>query len=290
MRQLSSIAKTEILLEPLRTRSERLAFLSAYARVAGTLGVISNKKRFTLRYSSIDIKAQLTSILQSALKNAPYRLTKTAFIFDCSAADTLLNTLKIFCADTGDYAKNIHEHLIKDDTAKLAALRALFIGAGFVTLSKGYHLEFAFNNGFLALDCQNILESNAIFVKKIERGDKTIIYIKGAEMVSDTLALLGATEAMLKLSDIFAERDASRTINRRLNCDLANIDKTVTLAAKQIEAIKLLQQNNKFDNLNQKLKDAATIRLSHPEASLEELAAIVGISKSGMRHRLNKLV
>jgi DNA-binding protein WhiA len=125
-----------------------------------------------------------------------------------------------------------------------------------------------------------------------KRRNGYIVYLKEAERIADFLQLIGATNAMLKFEDIRIVRDMRNSVNRLVNCENANINKTVAAAERQVENIKYLRDTIGLDSLPQKLQEIATLRLDNPEVSLKELGEMVpsgAISKSGINHRLRKL-
>ncbi|MCL2375142.1 MAG: DNA-binding protein WhiA, partial [Firmicutes bacterium] len=125
----------------------------------------------------------------------------------------------------------------------------------------------------------------------IKKNDTTqVLYYKNSEIISDLLAYLGAPQMALALHSLTVERETERRMRRIANCDEANINKIVTLARSHIAAIEKLEKTNKLERLPQKLLETAVLRKENPELSIEELALLAGISKSGMRHRLDKLM
>ena len=119
-----------------------------------------------------------------------------------------------------------------------------------------------------------------------------IVYIKEAEKIGDFLHIVGALNAMLAFEDLRIMRDMRNSVNRLVNCDTANLKKTASAAAKQIEDIELIDEKQGLDSLPEKLATLARFRLKHPELSLKELAMQVPdgpISKSGVNHRFKKL-
>jgi len=296
VRQFSERVKKEILNQGFSNDSESLAFLSAFARVAGAFGFSGGQKTFEFKADKEFIKIALHSALEQLFRveNLNFEILEKSIVFKGLAADELLQNLKIFVENSYgemEYSLQLADSFFTDNNIALSVLKAFFIGGGFITLVKGYHLEFAFSNGFLASDCIALLKQFCnIVAKQITRAGKEVVYIKGQEQISEFLTSVGATDSMLNLENISAERESAKLINRRLNCDMANIDKTVELAAKQIAKIENLQKSGKLATLSQKLIAAAELRLQHPEASLDELAEKLFISKSGIRHRLQKLM
>lgn len=191
-------------------------------------------------------------------------------------------------ADDGMSAvPGINDFLIMNKCCKTAYLKGVFLGAGSLSIPKqGYHLEIAVSNEVLAGDIVALIEEHDIECGIVRRKDKYVVYVKGADMISDTLALMGANRAVLQLNDILASRQVKQQTNRRYNCDLANLDKTVDVSMRQTEAINKLKGKLK----DEKLREMAEVRLSFPVASYNELATKLNISKSAVKYRLKKLI
>jgi DNA-binding protein WhiA len=125
-----------------------------------------------------------------------------------------------------------------------------------------------------------------------ERRNGHITYLKGAEEIADFLVLVGATNAMLKFEDVRIVRDLRNSVNRLMNCENANMNKTADAAKKQIENIQLIEVKVGLDSLPEKLREVAEVRLENPEISLKELGEILPsgpITKSGINHRIRKI-
>jgi len=296
MRQLSSIAKQEIIVSPLSSDGEKLAFISAIFRVSGTLIFSGGQKAYAVKVEGVEKLDEILEKLLLELDDTAFNfdIINGAFVFKGEDFSDLLDQLKIFVLDKKtqevNYTTNIHSSLKNSPSIALASLKGLFVGAGSVSVASGYHLEFNFNNGFLASDTKELFSEFNIDVKIIKRGERHVVYIKKQETIGDVLTLLGATAASLKLIDQSAQRESSQLINRRYNCDIANLNKQSELAAKQIQALQHLVDNNLLHALDKKLVQTAKLRLENPELTLAEFAALLGISKSGARHRLEKLL
>ncbi len=185
----------------------------------------------------------------------------------------------------------------KGETSKEELLKAIirgaFLGAGSINNPESkYHLEIILSTIYNAEKIINILKTFTIQAKKLERKNGYSIYIKDGEEISKLLALIGANSSVLKFEQIRVLRDMKNNINRKVNCETANINKTVNAAVKQIEAIKKLQKIGEFDKLSENLKEIAKIRIKNPDASLVELGQMLKdpIGKSGVNHRLNKIL
>ena len=166
-------------------------------------------------------------------------------------------------------------------------------------LNRGYHLEFTFDKADEARALCEDLAQYDIFAKLTTtvNNDAYRVYIKDSDSICNLLALTGANKSLLKLHDQIALRSVRNTSNRRANCDTANINKQIAVAARQIEAIRTLAgvknlAADAVENLAiipQELKAAAVARIENPEASYEELAQILGISKSAIVRQLRRL-
>lgn len=174
-----------------------------------------------------------------------------------------------------------------------ALVRGSFLGSGSINdPNKKYHFEIIFNNQENAVNVNNLLKLYELNVKELDRGNAYSIYIKEGEEISKILAFIGASSAVLKFEEIRVIKDTRNNINRIVNCETANLNKTVTAAVKQIEAIKKLKSEKKFADLSDSLKEIAELRLENPDISLIELGKMLSepIGKSGVNYRLNKLV
>ena len=178
------------------------------------------------------------------------------------------------------------------DEVKKTILRGSFLGAGSCTdPEKSYHLEIIFGDKKNADFISNLADSYGVDFKNIIYKDKFMLYVKEADQVSNFLACIGANKAVLKLEDIRVFKEMKNNVNRMVNCETANLNKTVDAAISQIEDIKFLQKINRFDELSPEVREVAFLRLEHPESSLKELGEMLTepIGKSGINHRLKKI-
>lgn len=182
---------------------------------------------------------------------------------------------------------------IEDEQEIKAIVRGSFLGGGSINdPNKKYHFEIIFNNKENANKIDIILNVFGINVKKLDRKSGYSLYIKDGEEISKILAFIGASSAVLKFEEIRVIKDTRNNVNRLVNCETANLNKTVSAAVKQIEAIKFLKKENKFADLSDSLKEIAELRLENPDISLIELGKLLRepIGKSGVNYRLNKII
>ena len=176
---------------------------------------------------------------------------------------------------------------------KKAIIRGTFLGAGSINNPENkYHLEINLSNVVNLHYIENLLIEFYINIKKLEQENKNSIYLKDGEEIAKFLALLGANKAVLEFEDIRVKKGMNGKVNRLVNCQTANLNKTINASVEQIEAIRKLQKENKFSKLDDNLKEIALIRLEYPDASLIELGQKLSspLGKSGVNYRLKKII
>lgn len=179
----------------------------------------------------------------------------------------------------------------EEQIAKLS-IREEFIKSGFMSdPRKDYHLEVLLKTKKKAEEFRTLLQYFNIQAKITKKGNGYITYIKDGEAIAEFLALIGANNAVLRFEEIRVLKDARNNVNRIVNCETANLNKTLEAAKIQIDNIKYLKQHKKFDTLPENLKEVAKIRLQNPDLSYEEIGNKLKkpMSKSCVSHRLNKL-
>ncbi len=192
------------------------------------------------------------------------------------------------------FSLHVNLPVVENDCCKTAFLRGAFLAGGSVTdPGKGYHLELATTHHSVAKECYILIHETLGFPPKLaSRSGARVIYLKQSEQIADFLTFLGASVASMGIIEARLEHELNNQVNRRCNCDDANITKVVEASQEQLTAIRALRERNQFDQLPEKLKQAARVREENPEASLTELAGLVEpkISKPAMSHRLKRLV
>ena len=186
-----------------------------------------------------------------------------------------------------------YDEIINDEELLKAILRGAFLGAGSINNPEGkYHLEILLSTKMNMEKIIEILSTFSIDAKRLSRKKGYSVYIKDGEQISNFLAIIGANSGVLKFEEIRVLKDIKNNINRKVNYETANLNKTVNAAVKQINAIKELKKKGKFKTLPENLKEIAQVRLDNPDASLQELGKMLSepIGKSGVNHRLNKIM
>lgn len=195
----------------------------------------------------------------------------------------------------GEYADFFNiSNLTEDDIKDI--LKGAFLSSGYIANpSIDYHFELDIKNKACAEYIFNILSLIEFTPKIIKRKKVYIIYFKESEQISFFLQLIGANRSYLKFEEILVEKGVRNNINRTVNCEAANIKKTIKSSVEQIEAIDKIKKAGKYDLLNDKLKYTASLRLKYPNESLDAISKITKdtdkyISKSGLKHRLDKII
>lgn len=174
-----------------------------------------------------------------------------------------------------------------------ALIRGLFMGAGSINNPENkYHLEMIVANKESLQQIKTILENLGIQIKTLQTKQKYSLYLKEGEEISKFLALIGANKAVMKFEDIRIQREMRGKVNRLVNCESANLNKTINASIEQIAAIKKLKETKKFNKLDDNLKEIANLRLENPDMPLSELGKLLKnpIGKSGVNYRLKKIM
>lgn len=186
----------------------------------------------------------------------------------------------------------VNSLLIKNSCCVRAYLRGAFLCIGSMSdPEKSYHLEFVCSRSEQAEQLRNMIQEFQIEAKVIQRKKYYVVYLKEGAGIVDLLNVMGAHVSLMNLENLRIVKEMRNSINRRVNCEAANITKTVNAASKQIEDILLIQKCYGFENLPDNLRQMAEVRLEYPEAPLKELGAYLNpaVGKSGVNHRLRKL-
>lgn len=182
--------------------------------------------------------------------------------------------------------------LVKSSCCARAYLRGAFLSAGSMSdPEKSYHLEFVCDEKAQAVQLKELLSEFQIEARIIGRKKYQVVYLKEGAGIVDLLNVMGAHVSLMELENMRILKEMRNSINRRVNCETANISKTVTAAGRQIEDILLIRDRYGFENLPDNLRQMAEIRLEYPDAALKELGGYLEpvVGKSGVNHRLRRL-
>ncbi len=209
------------------------------------------------------------------------------YILDPEDALTFFKALKLL-----EGKLLVHELIVQRNCCRRAFLRGLFLACGSITdPGRGYHLEITLDNQGKAREVVRLLLSFSIEAKIVERKKNYIVYLKEGARIVDLLNVMEAHVALMEFENVRILKEMRNSINRKVNCETANIKKTVSAAARQIEDIQYIKDTSGFGTLPKGLAQIANLRLEHAEVSLKELGEMLvpPIGKSGVNHRLRKL-
>lgn len=182
--------------------------------------------------------------------------------------------------------------LIKNSCCQRAFLRGAFLAAGSMSdPEKSYHLEIVCTNNMQAVQIRDMIQGFGIEAKIVLRKKYNVVYLKEGQSIADLLNVMEAHVSLMEFENFRIVKEMRNSINRRVNCEAANITKTVNASSKQIEDILFIRDHYGFNNLQDILREMAEIRLDYPDATLKELGQYLNppVGKSGVNHRLRKL-
>jgi len=206
----------------------------------------------------------------------------------------LLQSIKL--ADTEgmlrDFNGPVSPLLIKQSCCKRAYLRGAYLSIGSMSDPRGsYHLELVCDNEIQAKQLASVISDFDLESKIIERKKHFVVYMKESGIIVDFLNVIDANVALMEMENERILKEVRNSVNRRVNCEAANITKTVNASAKQVAEIEFLRDNFGLNNLPSNLREMAEVRLEHPDATLAELGEFLSppVGKSGVNHRLRRL-
>lgn len=215
--------------------------------------------------------------------------------FQITNRDCIDKIMQAYGFDVNDtFALHINFPVVEDECCKIAFLKGAFLAGGSVTdPDKGYHFELNTTHHSVSKEASILVEDATGFsTKTTMRSGSRVLYLKQSDQISDFLTFLGAPVAAMGIIEAKLEKEMNNEVNRRCNCDDANISKVIDAAQGQLVAIKILRNKGIFEHLPCKLQEAAIAREKNPAAALSELASMMEppISKPAMNHRLQKLL
>ena len=249
------------------------------------------RKCFTLLEKAFNIEAEIAVKKSSYLKKSNVYIVA---IKNHQEALKILQATKLLNADNqiDENISLVSNTIIQMSCCKRAFVRGAFLAAGSISApEKFYHLEIVCTVAKKAEKLQSIIKSLGIEAKVVARKKYFVVYIKEGAMIVEMLALMGANVALMDLENVRILKEMRNNVNRKVNCETANINKTVSAAVKQIEDIRYIEETIGFSNLALGLQAIATVRLEYPDATLKELGEMLtpAVGKSGVNHRLRKL-
>jgi DNA-binding protein WhiA len=277
------------------------AELSALIRMNGSVQLNSQRVVLDISTENAAIARRIYSLLKKTFKvhtellvRKKMRLKKNnVYIVRVPyQVQEILSELHIV-SEGFQFTDEIDKSIIKNGCCKRAYLRGAFLAGGSVNNPEGssYHLEIASmyeEHCHALVKLANRFELNA---RCIERKKGYIFYLKEGEKIIEFLSLIGAHQALFRFEDVRIMKDMRNSVNRIVNCETANLNKTIGAAVRQLENIRLLEREIGLHNLPEKLREVAEVRLKHPDVNLKEVGDFLkgSVSKSGVNHRLRKI-
>jgi len=246
------------------------------------------RKIFSMVKSQFDLHTEVLVQRKTRLRKNNVYLVR---IPPQPGVNMLLNRLGMI-DQNGRLINGVREELLKKECCRRAYLRGVFLGGGSVNSPEGtYHLEIITGNEKHARYIGRLMQKLRLPAKESERKNWHVVYLKGSEQIVRFLNIIGAHAALLNFENARIYKDMRNKVNRLVNCETANLNKTVNASVRQLENIKLVRDTVGFDHIPVSLREVAELRVKYPDASLKELGDFMQprLGKSGINHRLRKL-
>ena len=290
----SGEVKKELCRAPLQKKCCALAESCGVLLYAG--GFTASEVR--IMTESEDFAQRLPKLFQKAFSVAfdviPEDSASGKFIFRIESHDKLARIWQALGYELSQhYALHVNFALLEEDNCRASFLRGAFLAGGSVTdPRKRYHLELATSHLQVGRETEALLRDMNFEPKNVLRGGNSVTYFKHSANIEDLLTLFGAPSAAMEIMAAKVEKSMRNTVNRRVNCDAANLDKSVAASRSQVEALTRLTDSGVLKTLSAELQEVAVARLLQPELSLSELAETFDppLTKSCLNHRMRKLM
>ena len=300
----SNDIKNELLRLELSDDSERVSLLAGLVRMDGTILIAAHRE---ISLQLVSENAAVARLAFSWLKDLFHveatvtiqrrnRLKKNVLYVVNVPSQTrmqaLLSTLGMVDREGLPFQPEIAAELTSSDTLRRAYLRGVFLGSGSMTdPQRSYHLEIVTRSEEYAQNLITLIENYNIYPRMSYRKESIIVYLKESEQISDFLALIGAYDAVMQLENTRIQKNMRNQVNRLVNCEAANMNKSINAAQRQIQSIRIVAEKMGLERLPDSLRQAAEARLNHPEESLKDLGQLLDppVGKSGMNHRMRRL-
>ncbi len=280
----SSEVKDELLEHYAKTRHCNLAELSAFLHMCGEFGIDHNGK-YRLRFSTENF----------ALARKCFTLMKKTFNIKTDIAirrNVSGNSFSYSLFYQGEEVQAVGHAIVQAICCKRAYIRGAFIASGSMSNpNKSYHFEIVCNTEKDAEYLKDMIHSFDLEAKIVKRKKVFVVYLKEGSQIVDILNVMEAHESLMELENVRIKKEMRNSVNRKVNCETANIKKTVSASRRQVEDIIYIRDTIGFDKLPEGLRDVALTRLAYPEEPLKELGGLLEtpVGKSGVNHRLRKL-
>jgi DNA-binding protein WhiA len=238
-----------------------------------------------------ELSAQTGAIVTILYPDLRERTKRPLYAVKVEDTDEVKRIFQLFFKSRRDRT-DIDPAFLQRECCRAAFLRGVFLSCGTISdPQKEYHMEFVLPNPEIGGKLSAFLGEYALDFRQTTRKERDILYVKESNQIEDLLARMGAVKASFELMNLKIEKELRNNANRATNCETANIDKQVRAALLQLRSIESLQKNPGLAALPAGLREAAELRMAHPDASLNELVEYAGgsVSRSGLNHRLKRL-
>jgi hypothetical protein len=204
---------------------------------------------------------------------------------------SILQEFQLITANNNNSKRQLNTYFTKA-CCKRAYLRGIFLSRGFINRPEGdYHLEIVFNDHKPAMQVQKMLERFNINMRSFERKNNLVLYLKEGEKIGDFLRVVGANRALLDFENIRILKSMRNAVNRQVNCETANLAKTIDASVRQIDLISRAMKKEGWKSLPPQYKELALLRVDYPDCTLKELGELIEppLSKPGVAYRMRKL-
>ena len=289
-----------------------LAEISGFLRVAGSIGLVGfgkfkiiittdnpavarHYKKLIQDYFGIETKLEIGEGKAVGKSRSSKKFSYSITIDADNRSEQILRETGILLVREGNnyISDGIYSGIVRTKCCKKAYLRGVFMGAG--TMSdpeKGYDLEFVLESATMAADLKKLINSFVdLSCKVTERRGKHVVYMKKADYISDMLAIMGASSQVFSMEETRIKKEMVGSARRMSNCDSANMDRSIEASMKHIEAIKKIQETKGLASLPESLREAAELRLEHPDISIAALGELCDppMKKAGINKRLIRI-
>ena len=289
-----------------------LAEISGFLRVAGSIGLVGfgkfkillttdnpavarHYKKLIQDYFGIETKLEIGEGKAVGKSRSSKKFSYSITIDADNRSEQILRETGILLVREGNnyISDGIYSGIVRTKCCKKAYLRGVFMGAG--TMSdpeKGYDLEFVLESATMAADLKKLINSFVdLSCKVTERRGKHVVYMKKADYISDMLAIMGASSQVFSMEETRIKKEMVGSARRMSNCDSANMDRSIEASMKHIEAIKKIQETKGLASLPETLREAAELRLEHPDISIAALGELCDppMKKAGINKRLMRI-
>lgn len=249
------------------------------------------RKFFTLLKKAFKISTEV-SVRKNM--NAHHNISYSVVVAEHEKALQLLQATRLLNEnlEVEEEFSLVHNLIVQKECCRRAFIRGAFLAAGSISdPNRSYHLELVCGSACKAGQLQALINSFDMEAKVVQRKKYFVVYIKEGDQIARLLALMEANVSMMDMENVRILKEMRNSVNRQVNCETANLGKTISASVKQIEDIRFLKQKTGFLNLSDGLEEIAVLRLEYPQATLKELGEMLSppVGKSGVNHRLRRL-